>query len=46
MYANHENAVLKSAKQRMFPNKNKFKDDIDFDSITFTTGSMNQNGNG
>ena len=39
MYANHENAVLKSAKQRMLPHKNKFKDEIDFiDSITFTTG--------
>jgi hypothetical protein len=39
MYANHENAVLKSAKQRMIPHKNKFKEEIDFiDSITFTTG--------
>ena len=39
MFANHENAVLKSAKQRMLPNKNEFKDEIDFiDSITFTTG--------
>ena len=39
MYANHENAVLKSAKQRMLAHKNKFKDEIDFiDSITFTRG--------
>ena len=30
MYANHENAVLKSAKQRMLPNRNEFKDEIDF----------------
>jgi fumarylacetoacetate (FAA) hydrolase len=28
MYANHENAVLKSAKQRMIPHKHKFKDEI------------------
>ena len=39
MFANHENAVLKSAKQRMLPYKNEFKDEIDFiDSITFTKG--------
>jgi len=39
MYANHENAVLKSAKQRMLAHKNKFRDEIDFiDSITFTRG--------
>ena len=39
MYANHENAVLKSAKQRMIPKRNEFKDEIDFiDSITFTRG--------
>ena len=38
MYANHENTVLKSAKQRMLPNKNEFKDEIDFiDSITFSS---------
>ena len=38
MYANHENTVLKSAKQRMLPHKNKFKDEIDFiDSITFSS---------
>ena len=39
MFANHENAVLKSAKQRMLPFQDSFKDEIDFiDSITFTTG--------
>ena len=39
MYANHENAVLQSAKQRMLPHKNEYKDEIDFiDSITFISG--------
>ena len=34
-----ENTVLKSAKQRMLPHKNKFKDEIDFIGfITFTRG--------
>ena len=37
MYANHENAVLKSAKERMKPFSAKYKEEISFiDSITFT----------
>ena len=37
MYANHENAVLKSAKERMKPFSAKYIEEISFiDSITFT----------
>jgi len=39
MYANHENAVLKAAKQRMLSNQDMYSSELKFiDEITFTKG--------
>lgn len=39
MYANHENAVLKAAKQRMIPHQEQYQSELAFiDAITFTKG--------